>query len=313
MNTENTLSTEQITALFMNHDLAQYPSITRLTTGFTNEVYGVDRYILKVCVNTNNEPNFDHEIFLYRAIHGQVRVPEPVVVDTSKALLDKFYMIYPKIEGEPVGRRWHLLADHQRRELIEDLCQQLRIMDSCPRGEYAARFGLNLNPIWKDDRVKSLRTALSRLQDKDILSRATLQAVERYVRQTAPVLEAQHLGLVFWDVQFDNMLINDQNRLAALIDLEGASIASIDYRLSIVRAMSERPQLFLSEEMEPHAAVDDYQRLLEWYREFYPELFDFQDLEKRIDVYELGDVLDHLVDWPTTRQLHDRLARILAS
>lgn len=312
MNTENTLSTEQITALFKYHDLAQNPSITRLTTGFTNEVYEVNRYILKVCVNTNNEPNFDREIFLYRAVQGQVRVPEPVVVDTSKALLDRFYMIYPKIEGEPAGRRWHLLADHQRRELIEDLCRQLKTLDSCPRGEYAARFGLDPNPVWKDDRVKSLQTALSRLQDKDILSQATLQAVETYIQETAPVLEAQHLGLVFWDVQFDNMLINDRNRLAALIDLEGTSIASIDYRLSIVRTMSERPHLFLSEEMEPHAAVDDYRRLWEWYREFYPELFEFQDLEQRIDVYELGDVLDHLVDWPATRQLHDRLARILA-
>ena len=117
---------------------------------------------------------------------------------------------------------------------------------------------------------------------------------------------------MFWDVQLDNMLINNRNRFAALIDFEGVSIASIDYRLSIVRMMSERPHLFMSEEMESYAAVEDYQRLLEWYQEFYPELFDFPDLEKRVDLYELGDVLNHLVDWPTTQQLHDRLATILA-
>lgn len=312
MNSENSLTADRITALFRRHSLAQNPAITRVTTGFTNEVYVADDYILKVCVNTNNEPHFEREVFLYQALRGQVMLPNPRVVDTSKTLLDKFYMIYPRIAGEPVGQRWHLLTDRQRREFVADLCRQLKCIDQHPHGEYAAHFGLNPDPVWKDETVMGLFRSLATVQKQAILPAVTLQAIENYVQETAPVLEAEQLGLVFWDVQLDNMLINDQNRLAALIDFEGVSIASIDYRLSIVRMMSERPHLFMSEEMESYAAVEDYQRLREWYQEFYPELFDFPDLEKRIDLYELGDVLNHLVDWPTTRQLHERLAKILA-
>ncbi|MBV9852579.1 MAG: aminoglycoside phosphotransferase family protein [Armatimonadetes bacterium] len=275
-------------------------------------MYAVDRYILKVCVNTTNEPNFERETFLYQALYGQVPIPRPVVADTSKTLLNKFYMIYPKIEAEPAGQRWHLLDDCQRKKFIEDLCRQLRRIDHFPRAKYARQFGLNPNPVWKDETVNGLFRALSTIQEKGILPEVTRKDIAKYIQETASVLEAQHLGLVFWDVQLDNMLINTRNRFTTLIDLEGVSIASIDYRLSIVRIMSERPHLFMSVEMESYAAVDDYQRLLEWYGEFYPELFDFPDLEKRIDLYELGDVLHHLVDWPTTKQLHDRLARILA-
>src|ERR1051325_2149196 len=123
MNTENSITPEQITATFRTHHLANKPSITRITMGFTNEVYGVDDYILKVCVNIKNEPNFEREVDLYQALRGLTKTPEPIVVDTSKRILNKFYMIYPKIEGEPVGRRWHLLNDKQGRGFIDELCR----------------------------------------------------------------------------------------------------------------------------------------------------------------------------------------------
>ena len=312
MNTVNSLSPEQITATFRRHHLANHPAITRITTGFTNEVYAVDDYILKVCVDPKNEPNFEREVFLYEALRGLARIPEPVVVDTSKILLSRFYMIYPKIEGDPVGRRWHLLTDRQRREFVADLCQQLKRIDNFPLREYALRFGLDPHLAWKEERVQDLLQALAVIREKEILPETTLHAIERYILENSYVLNSQSLGLVFWDVQWDNMLIDSRNRLAALIDFEGISIASIDFRLMIIRAMAARPHLFMSEEMESYANIADYQGLMAWYQEFYSELFDFPDLERRVDLYELGDVLHHLPAWPKTKQLHDRLSKILA-
>ncbi len=313
MNTDNSITPEQIAALFRTHHLGNQPSIARITSGFTNEVYAVENYILKVCVNTENEPNFEREVFLYQALHNVARMPEPVVVDTSKSFLNKFYMIYPRIEGEPVGRRWHVLEETQRRELVADLCQQLRRIDNYPRDEYVQRFGLNPHPVWQDEVVNGLFLALAPIREQAILSEATVLAIEKYMAETAHVLAAQKLGLAFWDVQWDNMLIGPDNKLAALIDFEGLSITSIDFRLVIVRVMSERPHLFMSEEWEPYAKPEDYKSLMGWYRAFYPELFDFPDFEKRNDLYEFGDVLNHLPAWPKTKQLHERLARILAS
>ncbi|MGC4042348.1 MAG: aminoglycoside phosphotransferase family protein [Armatimonas sp.] len=315
MNTENSITLEQIAEVFRAYALAENPSITRITSGFTNEVYEVDGYILKVCVNLLNEPNFEREVFLYQMLRGTVLTPEPIVVDISKSLLSKFYMIYPKIEGESAGQRWHGLDNMARREFVRDLCQQLQRMDNFPLKSYTERFGLNLNLIWQEEVVNGLFRSLAKVQEQEIpiLPETTVQAIDTYIQKTAYVLEPQKLGLVFWDVQWDNMLIDNQNRLAALIDFEGISIVSIDYRLSIIRAMMERPHIFLSSELEPCANTEDYKHLMEWYREFYPELFDFPELEKRVSLYELGDVLDHLPDWPKARQLHERLEKILST
>ena len=305
------MTTEQIKAIFQYHNLGRNPSIMRLTTGFTNEVYKVDAYILKVCVNTSNEMNFEREVFLYRALNGMVTIPKPFVVDTSRTLIDKYYMIYENIEGDPVGRRWHLLTDTQRKTLVEDICRHIKHIDSFPVEEFAHKFGIRPNLVWEEEIVNSLLKALSTVSEREILSASTRQAIEKYVHETRHVLKAQKLGMVFWDVQLDNMIINGSNRLAALIDFEGVSIASVDYRLIIIKMMSERPHLFMSEEMEAYAAVEDYKYLMEWYKEFYPELFDFPDLDKRLDLYELREILHKLPDWPKTRGLHDRLTRIL--
>ena len=56
MTPKSTLTTTQILAVFRKHNLAEGPKITRITIGFTNEVYAVDNYILKVCVKPDNEP-----------------------------------------------------------------------------------------------------------------------------------------------------------------------------------------------------------------------------------------------------------------
>lgn len=313
MNSETSISDEQITAIFRHHNLAQNPSIERITTGFTNEVHGVDEYILKICVNKSNESNFEREVFLYNALRDKVTVPEPIVVDTSKTLIDKCYMIYKKLAGEPVGRRWHMLGESQRKKLIEDVCRQIVQIDNFPIVEYAHKFGLNPNPAWEEDTVHGLLKALANVEEKGIISEVTRRATEKYIHETRYVLKPQKLSLVFWDVQFDNMIINSQNKLAALIDFEGVSITSIDFRLVIIRMMSERPHIFMSEEMECYANIEDYKHLMDWYKEFYPELFDFPDLDKRIDLYELADILHKLPDWPKTKHSHDRLAQIIAN
>lgn len=312
MNADDTVSPSEIIALFAGIPLAKEPKITRIREGFTNEVYRVDDHILKICVDTRSEPDFEREVFLYESLRGIALIPEPKAVDLSKSVLPHYYMIYRRIEGEPAGSRWHLLNDGERRNLVADLCGQLRRIDSFPMDEFIARFHGNTPPDTKAEMLESLLTALETVREREILPDVTVTAIRKYLREHADVLNVQKPGLTFWDVQWDNMLIDSENKLAALIDFGGLSIMSLDFRLMIVRAMSERPHLFLREDLEGFACVEDYRFLMDWYREFYPELFDFPDLERRLDLYELNDVLRHFPDWPKSRQLHDRLARILA-
>jgi hypothetical protein len=76
--------------------------------------------------------------------------------------------------------------------------------------------------------------------------------------------------------------------------------------------MVRSPRRYLSLEMEPFAQEADYAHLMEWYEAFYPELFDFPELERRLDLYDLADVLRLRVYFPNESEegLDEILSRI---
>src|SRR3990167_1750851 len=99
--------------------------------------------------------------------------------------------------------------------------------------------------------------------------------------------------------------------MVGLIDFEHTRVVSIDFLLDIVRQMVRYPWLNLNKEMEKFADKKDYKLIIDWYREFYPELFDFPDLERRLDLYELEGILRKLPRFPKAEQLHNRLQKLL--
>lgn len=73
MNPETTLSDSQITAIFKHQGLSS-KTISRITMGFTNEVYEVDSYILKVSVRPNHDDKFNTEVKLLNALQRKALV-----------------------------------------------------------------------------------------------------------------------------------------------------------------------------------------------------------------------------------------------
>ncbi len=76
--------------------------------------------------------------------------------------------------------------------------------------------------------------------------------------------------------------------------------------------MQQHQHLNLAEEMEQHANLEYYKDMLNWFKEFYPELFDFDKLETRINLYDLEGMLRLRPRFPNAKQLDDRVAKILA-
>src|SRR5438067_1267425 len=107
MNPETSVSNDQIVSIFRRLKLAHNPTIRRINIGFTNEVHQVDDYILKIYIRKDGHNNFVKEAKLYKALYPKVLVPKWIASDDSKKVIDKPYTIYQKIEGDPLGRRWH--------------------------------------------------------------------------------------------------------------------------------------------------------------------------------------------------------------
>ena len=307
MNPKSTLTTAQILAIFRKHHLAENPKITRITVGFTNEVYAVDNYILKVCVKPANEPNFRKEEFLYQLLQDKAPVPHVLVADDSRALLDKPYMIYQKLPGEPAASHWHEMPNEQRKQLIQDVCGYLKAIDQTSREQYEKRLNVDPSFNWQQHIVGKLNKKLAIIAERKLLSQETIHRIKSYIEANQHVLAEQKLGLAFWDVHHDNFLVDDDFKLTGLIDFESVDVYSIDYRLMVVRLMQRYPHLYLSEAMEPYAKLEDYVQLMNWYKAFYPEMFAFADIDRRIDLYELLDILSKLPEWPTAKVLQERL------
>ena len=311
MNPETTLNSDQITAIFRKHGLAQSPNISRITVGFTNEVYAVDDYILKVCVKPENEPNFRKEEFLYQLLRDIAPVPHVIIADDSRTLLDKPYMIYQKLPGEPAASHWHEMTDIQRKQLIQDLCGYLKTIDQTPPERYEKQLSVDPNFDWQQHIRDRIEAKLIIISERKLLPETNITAIRHFVEVNKRVLSEQRLGLTFWDVHFDNILVDSNLRLSGLIDFESVDVYSIDYRLMVVRLMQRYPHLYLSEAMEPYAKREDYAHLMDWYETSYPEMFTFDNIDKRIDLYELLDIVSKLPDWPKATVLQERLATVL--
>ena len=308
MTPDTTLSNEQIKIIFAHHDLADNPKINRINIGFTNEVHEVDHYILKVYVRPDWEEYFEKESRLYKALYGKVLVPKVIVCDGSKTLVDKPYIIYEKIEGNPLGGQWHKLNNDKRRAIIKTVCEQLKLIRASEPNPQLTPTNLT----WQDKTIQEIEKHLKEVEIKPLLSTEIIEGVQRFIDQYKHVLKSQTLGLMYWDTHLDNIIVNDRAELVGLIDFEHVDVVSIDFLLIIIRNMMRYPHTMLSENEEKYAKKEDYQYLEDWYKEFYPELFDFDNLERRIDFYDLSDILRMLPRFPHAKQLHERVNTLLS-
>ena len=295
--------------IFKEHNLAKVESFQKVEIGFTNKVYLVnDKYILKVCEDESNEKKFEIEVYLYNFFKGKIPVPEIKIFDKSKSIYGRFFMIYPKIEGDNLYAKWHLLSDEQRKNIIEQLCDILKIINKSPYYEFEQKFKINLSENWHDKILRKTQNSLIKVEKKKLLSPEFTNAIRKFVDDNHQVLKEEKLALVFWDAHFDNILVQGA-KIVGILDFERTEISSLDYILDIVKRMVEYPKKYMSEKFEKFAKKEDYAHLLEWFEEFYPELFEFKNLDKRLDLYAVEYDLNTLIWYPDSKEVKQAIAK----
>lgn len=300
-------SSENIAAIFNTHGLGNNLSTRRITVGFTNEIHHVGDFILKVYARPDNaQISYDKETNLFEKLKGAVLVPELVAKDASRTIITQPYIIYRYIAGKPAGHVWHLLTPEQRKQVIYDSIGQLKaIATSEPQPK------LNGYQTWREQIETKLNSYLDVVEQQKLFTDDVVQSLQQYIDENIQLLENAKIGLQYWDFHLDNLIL-DSGKLVGMIDFEHVDIVSIDYVLNIVRQMQHYPHLHLAQEMKQYANLDDYADMLNWFREFYPELFAFEKLEKRINLYDLEGMLRLRPRFSNAQQLDDRVAKILA-
>ncbi|KKP37800.1 MAG: hypothetical protein UR28_C0026G0006 [Candidatus Peregrinibacteria bacterium GW2011_GWF2_33_10] len=295
--------------IFTEHGLDKVESIANIEIGFTNKVYLInDAFILKVCEDESNEQKFEVEVFFYNFFKDKIPVPIIKVFDKSKSIYGKFFMIYPKIEGDNLYSKWHLLSNEQRKIIIKQLCDILKVINKSPYDEFLQKFDINFSDNWHDKILNQIQNSLKTIEEKKLLSPEFIKVIMKFIDDNHHVLKEQKLALVYWDAHFDNILVQD-NKIVGLLDFERTEVSSLDFVLDIVKRMVEYPKKYMSEKFEKFAKKEDYIHLLNWFQEFYPELFKFENLDKRLDLYAVEHDLDTLIWYPNSVEVKQMIAK----
>jgi aminoglycoside phosphotransferase (APT) family kinase protein len=186
--------------------------------------------------------------------------------------------------------KWHEFSVEERRKVVSDICSYLKIINSTPYEEYAKKFNIDTSRSWCDQIVTKINGYIAEIEQQQLLEQALIDKIKEFVDGNKHVLEEQRIALTYYDPHFDNFIVQDK-KIVGMLDFERTEVFSIDYVLDLVKRMVDRPKKYASAAAEQFIAPRDYADLLAWYKEFYPELFNFSDMDMRLTIYSIAQEL----------------------
>jgi len=164
------MNKKKIQQIFIEHNIEEAKTIEKIEIGFTNKIYSINnRYIIKVCENKDNEKMFEREVFFYNFFKDKISIPKIMVFDTSKRIYDKIFMIYPKIQGDNLYAKWHIINNNEREFIIKELCENLKIINNEPYENFIKEFKLNADVDWRKTIINKINHSLKEIEEIKLL------------------------------------------------------------------------------------------------------------------------------------------------
>jgi len=287
-----------IREMLRQYGFSNIKNIDKINIWFTNSVYSIDdKYILKICVDKNNEHNFKKEEYFYGVFQALLPVPKIRVFARSKYIENRYFMIYDKVVWDNLYAVWHLMSEDIRLSIIKQLTNYLKIINKFDYSEYGKKFDLDLDLDWKRNVGDKIEGSLIVIQKNKLLDIDFIIDIRDYLDSNIGILSEQRIWLIHRDIHFDNILVRD-NKIVALLDLEMTELGSIDFQLDIIWRMQRQAKKYACEEYKKYVKNKDHKKLMNYFKLFYPELFCFYKFETRLDIYDLEHDLRHLISWP---------------
>lgn len=300
MNPDTQLTTEQIQLICARHDIT-YHSHARVNTGFSHEVHRLNDDLIIKLYNTSKPKNFETELALLKSA---IDFPKPKLIASHAATnkQDRSYIIMSYIAGFSLGSKWHLATNEQREQLIKNISKTLQSINQLDLHKF-----IDTTDSWDIVVEKRIHKLVNKLRAKNVLNETQISKVLATLAANKQYLANSQLYPVYWDIHFDNFIVNKQFELQAVVDLENVELTPLDYPLFVVQKLTDEPQKYLSEDYEKYANTKDYANLKYWYKKYYPQIFAFDNLNERVNLYLLVDTLHLLLDWPNVKELYKKL------
>jgi aminoglycoside phosphotransferase (APT) family kinase protein len=284
--------------ILVHSGFAKVQTVSPIDVGFSNDLFLVDdAYVLKIGKSPGDQPALMKEVYFCDLFADRICAPKVLASDTSMRTFALPYIVYSKLPGVNLYTRWHEYSNEQRKELVRQICHILRIINSTPFDDYVEQFRIDTAVSWHDRICARIEERAAAVADSGTLGLPIIEEMRSRVSAHHESLRQEKMGLTFYDPHFDNFLVSDGN-IVGILDFERTELMSIDYVLDLVARMVKYPKKYVCEHYE-HLIVDaDYAHLLDWYREFYPELFAFDRLDERLTIYLIDHSLSDIYYFP---------------
>lgn len=271
-------------------------SYIKLNVGFTNMVYIIDdKYILKICSNVSNESDFKKEISFYIENKDNSLIPKLYYYDESKKFIPYVYEIIEKIDGVSLYNVWHLLDEDERKNIIKQLCDAMKLFHSHIGEKYD----------WKNYIKQEFLKLYDEAKRNNLFNDEDINLINKTIDTFDNILENDNFVLVHNDLHFDNIFYKDGK--IKLIDFERSMIAPKEFELDILYRMVRLPWKFASEETEEYTKIEDYSKIMSYINEFYPELMNIPKLYKKLAIYDMLYFLEQYVEAPQYEDLKEQI------
>ena len=301
---------EQVTQIckqfLLRHNYGGLKSLKKLDEGFLNHLYEInDEFILKICGDLDFEVEFLNGLKLIN--HFRNRLPVPVIIeqDFTKELLPSSFYFYHKIQGKSLSSIWHVLDNMSREDFIKQIISCLKIINESDLSQILTK----QKQDWAFLRKNQMYKIIAKIEKEDFLEEVLFLKIKSYYDDNWEILKDSLLVPVFWDVHLGNFLVS-ASKITGVLDLESIGYLSIDYALTIIYQMVQYPHLFLPEKYESFAKTSDYKSVIPWFKKYYPELFNYPSIDKRIKLYTLEYDLNLLLIYPQSKSLKNRIKQI---
>ena len=261
-------------------------SIEKITYGYTNKIYSIDgKYILNICINEKNKENFKRASLFCQKYHESINCPKILYscLDTNNP-----WQIEEQVEGENLFFKWSRLNKDEKENVMRKICKELKKIHEIPIMNV---FNNNLKPEdWKSKFKKDIFKKIDALKNKGINFANLYEKIKKYITQNLEVLDETNFRVCHTDMHFDNIMIDDNNNIK-ILDYDRLRISSIDYELNVFNIMFKTPELVANEKIREQVKKEDYRELLSMIQKNYPEMFRFNYLNERLNIYALKHYL----------------------
>ncbi len=261
-------------------------SIEKITYGYTNAIYSINgRYILKICINERNKENFKRASLFCQKYHESINCPKVLYscLDT-----DNIWQIEEQVEGENLFFKWNRLTKNEKEDVMRKICKELKKIHEIPVMDV---FESNFKPEdWKNKFKKDIFKKIDSLKNKGMNFVDLYEKIKKYMAQNLEVLDETDFRVCHTDMHFDNIMIDGDNNIK-ILDYDRLRISSLDYELNVFNIMSKTPELIANEKIKKQLKKEDYSELLSMIQKNYPEMFKFNFLNKRLNIYALKHYL----------------------